>query len=73
MQYGIPVVICSDDGLFLSREPLADDFYAVILSRDLGAAEIKELCRNAIVYAGLRQDETEALLAKWERTGTTLS
>ena len=67
MQYGIPVVICSDDGLFLSREPLTDDFYAVILSWDLGVAEIKELCRNAIIYAGLPQDETEALLAKWEK------
>jgi adenosine deaminase-related growth factor len=67
LQYGIPVVICSDDGLFLSREPLTDDFYAVILSWDLGVAEIKNLCRNAIVCAGLPQDETEALLAKWEK------
>lgn len=67
LQYGIPVVICSDDGLFLSREPLTDDFYAVILSWDLDVAKIKELCRNAIVYAGLPQDETEALLAKWEK------
>ena len=67
LKYGIPVVICSDDGLFLSREPLTDDFYAVILSWNLGVAEIKELCRNAIVYAGLPQDETEALLAKWEK------
>ena len=67
LQYGIPVVICSDDGLFLSREPLTDDFYAVILSWDLGVAKIKDLCRNAIVCAGLPKDETEALLAKWEK------
>lgn len=64
---GLPVVICSDDGLFLAREPLTDDFYAVILSWNLGIAEIKELCRNSILYGGLPQDDTEALLAKWEK------
>ena len=67
LRYGIPIVICSDDGLFLEREPLTDDFYAVILSWNLGVAEIKELCRNAIVYAGLSQEETDVLLAKWEK------
>ena len=38
----------------------------MILSWDLGIAEIKELCRNAILYGGLPEDETQALLAQWE-------
>ena len=66
LENDIPVVICSDDGLFMSRNPLTDDFYSVILSWDLGIAEIKELCRNSIQYAGVPEDETEVLMTKWE-------
>ncbi len=66
LQQDLPVVICSDDGLFLTNAPLTDDYYAVILSWDLGIAEIKELCRNAILYGGLPEDETQALLAQWQ-------
>lgn len=71
LEQDLPVVICSDDGLFLTAAPLTDDYYSVILSWNLGIAEIKELCRNSIVYAGLPEDETQALLAKWETDWNT--
>ena len=71
LEQDLPVVICSDDGLFLTGAPLTDDYYTVILSWDLGIAEIKELCRNAIVYGGLPEDETQALLKKWETDWNT--
>jgi len=66
MRSGIPVTICSDDGLYLTPEPLVDDFYSVALCWDLNLAELKMLCRNSLVYAGLPEDETQELLKNWE-------
>ena len=66
MQYGIPVVICSDDGLFLTAAPLTDDFYSVILAWDLDIAEIKELCKNAVRYGSLSEEREKTLMDKWE-------
>ena len=63
----IPMVISSDDGLFLSRIPLTDDYYAAILSWDLDLAKIKELTRNAIVYSDISEYEQKLLLEKWEK------
>lgn len=67
LQAGIPVVICSDDGTFLTKMPLVDDFYAVILSWDLGIGDIKKLCRNAIEYSGLPEEDKAVIMNKWEK------
>ena len=64
---GIPVVLCSDDGLFMSRAPMVDDFYAAILCWDLGLGDIKAICRNSISYSGLSEGENNRLMAAWER------
>ena len=66
MRSGIPVTICSDDGLYLTPEPLVDDFYSVTLCWDLSLAELKMLCRNSITYAGLTDEETQELMKNWE-------
>ena len=63
----IPLVISSDDGLFLSKIPLTDDYYAAILSWNLDLAKIKELTRNAIVYSDISEYEQQLLLDKWEK------
>ena len=63
----IPMVISSDDGLFLSRISLTDDYYAAILSWNLDLAKIKELTRNAIVYSDVSKEEEKRLLEKWEK------
>ena len=64
--HGIPVVICSDDGTFMSRQPLVDDFYAVILSWDLNLGDIKMICRNSLEYSGLSQKEINRLRDCWQ-------
>lgn len=66
MRNGIPVVICSDDGLYLSTQPLVDDYYAAILSWDLGIGDIKAICRNSITYSGLPKEQTDELMKVWE-------
>ena len=66
MRSGIPVVICSDDGVYMTPEPLVDDFYAIILSWDLSLGDIKALCKNSITYSGLEKSETDELMTAWE-------
>ena len=68
---GIPIVLCSDDGLFITKAPMVDDFYTAILCWDLSLADIKAICRNSITYSGLSQKEidrlTKAWLIKWNK------
>ncbi len=66
LRSGIPVVICSDDGLYLSTEPLVDDYYAAILSWDLSLGDIKAICRNSITYSSLPKKQTDELMKTWE-------
>ena len=62
----IPIVLCSDDGLLMSRAPMVDDFYAAILCWDLNLGDIKAICRNSIRYSGLSDMEIERLMKTWE-------
>ena len=63
----IPITLCSDDGLYMSRAPLVDDFYSAILCWNLDLSSIKMICRNSIKYSGLKDDEIEVLMNNWER------
>ena len=63
---GIPIVLCSDDGLFMARAPMVDDFYSAILCWDLNLGDIKALCRNSIIYSGLSETERSRLMKAWE-------
>ncbi len=64
--FGIPIVLCSDDGLFMSRAPMVDDFYSAILCWDLELANVKEICRNSIKYSGLSEKEISRIMNNWE-------
>lgn len=64
---GVPVVIASDDPVFFENKSLTDDWFAIILSFDLNIAEIKQLCKNSILYSGVSQKEKEKLLTVWEQ------
>ena len=66
MIFGIPIVLCSDDGLFMSRQPMVDDFYSAILCWDLELANIKAICRNSIKYSGLSEKEISRIMKNWE-------
>lgn len=63
---GITIVLCSDDGLFMTKAPLVDDFYAAILCWDLNLADIKSICLNSILYSGLSQNEIDRLKNAWQ-------
>lgn len=67
LRSGIPVVICSDDGAYLTQEPLVNDYYAAILCWNLSLADIKKITRNALIYSGLPQDQIDDLLAAWQK------
>ena len=64
---GVPIVICSDDGLFMTPNPLVDDFYSVILCWDLSLQEIRKICERSIRAGGLSEEETAHLLKVWRR------
>ena len=62
----VPIVIASDDGLFMTPEPLTDDFYAAILCWDLSIADLKAICRRSISGSGLSDAENKRLMKAWE-------
>ena len=64
---GVPIALCSDDGLFMTRAPIVDDFYAAILCWDLNLGDIKAICRNSIKYSGLSEKEIDHLMENWEK------
>ena len=64
---GIPIVLCSDDGLFMTRAPMVDDFYSAILCWDLDLGDIKAVCINSIKYSGLSEKEIKCLMSAFER------
>lgn len=64
---GMPIAICSDDGLFMTPNPLVDDFYSAILCWDLSLQDIKEICERSIKAGGLSEEETGHLLKVWQR------
>lgn len=66
MRSGIPTVLCSDDGIFMTQRPQVDEFFAAILSWNLNLGDIKALCRNSIQYACLSPEETDRLMQAWE-------
>ena len=66
MRSGIPAVLCSDDGIFMTQRPQVDEFFAAILSWNLNLGDIKALCRNSIQYACLSPEETDRLMQAWE-------
>ena len=63
---GIPLVICSDDPAYQAHSVLTGDYLAAAAGWDLSLEEVKELCRNSIVYSFLDDDEKTALLSLWE-------
>lgn len=67
LRNGIPVALCSDDGLFLEDAPLTEDFFAATLSWNLTLGEIKTLAENSILYSGLPEDEVNALHDAWQK------
>ena len=68
LRTGIPVVICSDDGLFMTPRPLVDDFYSAVLCWDLSIESIREICERSIRAGGLSEEETDHLLQVWRRS-----
>ena len=64
---GIPIVIASDDPIFMEKTPLVDDWFSVIISWDLNLEQIKQICMNSILYSGLTTQEKEQLLNRWEK------
>ena len=66
MRSGIPTVLCSDDGVFMTQNPQVDEFFAAILSWNLNLGDIKALCRNSIQYACLPLVDTDRLMQAWE-------
>jgi len=65
LKRGVTIALCSDDPIFQEREQLTDDFFAAVVSWDLGIAEIKQLCLNSILYSGLDDGQKHELIQNW--------
>ena len=66
LRLGIPIVLCSDDALFMEDYPLSEDYFAAVLSWDLSLQEIRQIARNSILYCDLSEAEQDGLMSAWE-------
>lgn len=65
LKRGVTIALCSDDPMYMENDTLVDDFFAAVVSWDLGIAEIKHLCINSIMYSGIDQNLKKELMENW--------
>ena len=58
---GIPIVLCSDDAVYMEDVPLTEDYFAAVLSWDLSLPEIRQIVENSILFSGLSLEEINGL------------
>ena len=66
LKRGVTVALCSDDPVCQEHETLTDDFFAGTVCWDLNLADIKQLCINSILYAGVEKSQKSELLASFK-------
>lgn len=62
LKRGVYISLCSDDPQYQEHEELTDDFFAAVVSWDLGVAEIKQLAINSILYSGIESSRKTEML-----------
>lgn len=65
LKRGVTIALCSDDPVFQEHEQLTDDFFAAIISWNLGLADIKQLVLNSILFSGLEDGMKRKLMQDW--------
>lgn len=65
LKRGVTIALCSDDPVYQEHEQLTDDFFAAIISWNLGLADIKQLALNSITYSGLEAEPKRKLMKDW--------
>ncbi|HBL41197.1 MAG TPA: hypothetical protein DDY98_06365 [Ruminococcaceae bacterium] len=66
LKRGVTVSLCSDDPVCQEHEQLCDDFFAAIVCWDLTLSDVKQLCINSILYAGIDRRQKSELIAAWK-------
>jgi len=66
LRRGVTVALCSDDPVCQEHETLTDDFFAAIACWDLSLSDIKQLCINSILYAGIDKAQKRELMVSWK-------
>jgi len=67
LKRGVSISLCSDDPSLQENEQLTDDFFAAIMSWNLGIAEIKQLAINSITFSGLNDERKLKLLKAFRK------
>ena len=62
----MPVVLASYNPSYQEPAVLSDDFFETVVVFDLGLDELKQLCKNSIVYSGLDESQKNKMLEDWQ-------
>lgn len=66
INYGLPVVICSDDpGIWKSS--ISHDFYEAFMAWGLDLRGLKQLAKNSLIYSAMDRQDKEEALHHWEK------
>ncbi len=71
LKRGVPFALCSDDPAYEEHTTLADDYFAAIVCWDLGLAEVKQVCMNAIDYSLTDEATKKEMKENWEQSWDT--
>lgn len=64
---GVRLSISSDDPLIFDYAGLSYDFWSIYLAWELDLRQLKQLCRNSLIYSALEAEEKAIALIAWER------
>jgi adenosine deaminase CECR1 len=67
LRRGVACSISSDDPLIFDYNGLSYDYWSIYMAWELDLAALKQLSRNGIEYAAMKETEKAAALQEWER------
>jgi adenosine deaminase CECR1 len=65
LRAGIPCVISSDDPGLFGYHGVTPDLWEAVVAWDLDLQNIKQLCKNSLIYSGMSEDEKKKALEIW--------
>lgn len=67
LKLGIPISISSDDPAPFDYEGVTPDYWSIFYAWELNLKQLKQLCKNALIYSALEEDDKQKAMQAWEK------
>lgn len=67
LKLGLPISISSDDPATFDYEGVTPDYWSIFYAWELDLRQMKQLCKNGLLYSTLDKEEKERAILQWEK------